>query len=290
MRKISASFIFPVSSPPIKRGVVVIDADGKILEVQNTLEHEVEGVEYYDGIIIPGIVNTFCDKSRIKLIEDIETSRRFAHQQYHSGSVLMGTDYDKFAWHDDVADQHVTITPVNYWISESSQFVDNEQFHKTLPTVLEIALKDNCWESALNQLLQLPNDTNLIIHSSNKIPVEIIATAIKHFPNCHFTIYPDDSMESIISITGLVHKLAIGSGQNSLGELPKLFRSIQQYNIDTPLEEMFRWATLNGAKALKMEQTFGSLEKGKKPGILLLTGINMQLFKLTEEAKLQRLI
>ena len=130
---------------------------------------------------------------------------------------------------------------------------------------------------------------NIILLSPTTLTID--AVNITNVTGCYGDINGAlEIMESIISITGLVHKLAIGSGQNSLVELPKLFRSIQQYNIDTPLEEMFRWATLNGAKALKMEQTFGSLEKGKKPGILLLTGINMQLFKLTEEAKLQRLI
>jgi cytosine/adenosine deaminase-related metal-dependent hydrolase len=41
-------------------------------------------------------------------------------------------------------------------------------------------------------------------------------------------------------------------------------------NFDISLEELIRWATYNGASALGMEDKLGSLEKGKKPGILLL--------------------
>lgn len=37
-----------------------------------------------------------------------------------------------------------------------------------------------------------------------------------------------------------------------------------------PLEEMLCWATLKGAEALSLEQEFGSFEKGKKPGAVLL--------------------
>lgn len=36
-----------------------------------------------------------------------------------------------------------------------------------------------------------------------------------------------------------------------------------------PLEEMLQWATLNGAKALQMEDVLGSFEKGKQPGVVL---------------------
>jgi cytosine/adenosine deaminase-related metal-dependent hydrolase len=35
-----------------------------------------------------------------------------------------------------------------------------------------------------------------------------------------------------------------------------------------PLEEMLQWATLNGAKALQMENDLGSFEKGKRPGVV----------------------
>jgi cytosine/adenosine deaminase-related metal-dependent hydrolase len=38
-----------------------------------------------------------------------------------------------------------------------------------------------------------------------------------------------------------------------------------------PLETAFRWATLNGAKFLGIDETFGSFEKGKKPGLVLIS-------------------
>jgi cytosine/adenosine deaminase-related metal-dependent hydrolase len=63
MRKISADYIFPVSSPPIKNGVVVIEDSGKILDVASPpapLLEERGDVERYEGIIVPGFVNTHC--------------------------------------------------------------------------------------------------------------------------------------------------------------------------------------------------------------------------------------
>lgn len=38
---------------------------------------------------------------------------------------------------------------------------------------------------------------------------------------------------------------------------------------EIPLQSLFKWATLNGAKALKVADRFGSFVKGKKPGVIL---------------------
>lgn len=40
-----------------------------------------------------------------------------------------------------------------------------------------------------------------------------------------------------------------------------------QYN-SIPMETLLQWATLNGAKALGIDETYGSFEKGKRPGIV----------------------
>jgi cytosine/adenosine deaminase-related metal-dependent hydrolase len=40
-----------------------------------------------------------------------------------------------------------------------------------------------------------------------------------------------------------------------------------------PLEELLAWSTINGAKALQMDDRFGSFEKGKQPGVVLLQDV-----------------
>jgi len=47
-------------------------------------------------------------------------------------------------------------------------------------------------------------------------------------------------------------------------------KTLQQYCKDIDLETLLRWATSNGARALQMDATFGSFEKGKQPGVILI--------------------
>jgi aminodeoxyfutalosine deaminase len=57
-----------------------------------------------------------------------------------------------------------------------------------------------------------------------------------------------------------------------------------------PLELLIKWATLNGAKALDIENKYGSFEKGKYPGINLITGMDFENLKLTKESRVTKLI
>jgi cytosine/adenosine deaminase-related metal-dependent hydrolase len=59
----------------------------------------------------------------------------------------------------------------------------------------------------------------------------------------------------------------------SLNILDEL-KTIQQHHPQIPLEEMLRWATINGARALQMDKHLGSFEKGKKPGVVLIKGLD----------------
>jgi aminodeoxyfutalosine deaminase len=51
-------------------------------------------------------------------------------------------------------------------------------------------------------------------------------------------------------------------------------KTIARYQSYVPFETLLRWATLNGAQALGFDDTLGSFEPGKMPGILLLEGLS----------------
>jgi cytosine/adenosine deaminase-related metal-dependent hydrolase len=60
MRKITADYIFPLASPPIKNGIVTIDAEGTILDIIASEGLSDSSIEYHPGIICPGFINTHC--------------------------------------------------------------------------------------------------------------------------------------------------------------------------------------------------------------------------------------
>ncbi len=65
-------------------------------------------------------------------------------------------------------------------------------------------------------------------------------------------------------------------------------KTIARYQSYVPFETLLQWATLNGARALGYEDTLGSIETGKKPGLLLL---NLEAdLKLHHTSQVRRLV
>jgi cytosine/adenosine deaminase-related metal-dependent hydrolase len=59
---------------------------------------------------------------------------------------------------------------------------------------------------------------------------------------------------------------------------------------DIPTEELIRWGTINGAEALGIEENFGSIEPGKRPGLNLISGMDLQNLKFLPGTKVKRII
>jgi cytosine/adenosine deaminase-related metal-dependent hydrolase len=62
------------------------------------------------------------------------------------------------------------------------------------------------------------------------------------------------------------------ASNHSLSILDEI-KTISKYFPTIPLTEQLKWGTLNGAKALGFDKRYGSFEKGKQPGIILISGV-----------------
>ncbi|MBE8713110.1 amidohydrolase family protein [Sphingobacterium hungaricum] len=77
------------------------------------------------------------------------------------------------------------------------------------------------------------------------------------------------------------------ASNNTLDILEEL-KAIHKEFPELDFKQTIKWATLNGAEALNLEKEFGSIEVGKKPGLVLLKG--MKNLQLTPDVKLQRIV
>ena len=109
---------------------------------------------------------------------------------------------------------------------------------------------------------------NANLYIENKVPPAVMLSS----EGCEIVIGTDSLASN--------HKLSI------LSEL----KTLQSYFPSLKLEEMIRWATINGAKALGEEQSYGKIEPGKKPGLLLLENLDLQKLRLLPETTVKRLV
>lgn len=79
------------------------------------------------------------------------------------------------------------------------------------------------------------------------------------------------------------------ASNNSLSILAEL-KTLQSNFPATSFETLIAWATINGAKALSADDMFGSIEPGKKPGLLVLENVDLHNMKLLPESIVTRLI
>lgn len=125
----------------------------------------------------------------------------------------------------------------------------------------------------------------ILVHNSfiSDDDLKFIASTKENFSqqNVFFCLCPNANyyIERVMPPVELLrqHKVDIVLGTDSLASNHSLdimseIRMIRRHFPDIPKEELLRWATINGAKALMLDQMLGSFEKGKRPGVIAMKG------------------
>jgi cytosine/adenosine deaminase-related metal-dependent hydrolase len=107
-------------------------------------------------------------------------------------------------------------------------------------------------------------------------------------PNAN--LYIENHLPDIELLRNSGHRIALGT--DSLASNMKLsvleeMKTIQRHFPKISLQELVDWGTINGAKALGFDDCLGSLQKGKKPGLNLITNINFEEMKLTSQSEVK---
>ncbi|MEA5005397.1 MAG: amidohydrolase family protein [Rikenellaceae bacterium] len=77
---------------------------------------------------------------------------------------------------------------------------------------------------------------------------------------------------------------------NNVLSIVEEIKLLHRYFPTIPLNEILQWATLNGAKFLGKDDTLGSLSVGKKPGVVLIEGIDWEKMQLNNHSRSRRLV
>jgi len=104
-------------------------------------------------------------------------------------------------------------------------------------------------------------------------------------------LFIEGELPKVLNFVNENQKIVLGTdslaSNNSLSIVDEM-KTISAHFPDVEFLSMIKWATINGAEALGFDQELGSLEAGKKPGIVLLE--NMEHFRLTENVTAKRLL
>ena len=84
----------------------------------------------------------------------------------------------------------------------------------------------------------------------------------------------DSSKEEVEALIKEGSHIVLGTdslaSNNELSILSEM-RTIRQNFKEISIANLLQWATINGAKALQMQDQLGSFDMGKKPGVILIT-------------------
>jgi len=103
-------------------------------------------------------------------------------------------------------------------------------------------------------------------------------------------LYIENNLPPVELIRKYSDNICIGT--DSLSSNRKLcvlneIKTISETFPSISLEEIVKWATINGAKALEIDKKYGSIEIGKKPGINLIKNIDLKNLKLTNDSQVE---
>ncbi len=144
-----------------------------------------------------------------------------------------------------------------------------------------------------------PVEGNILLVHNVAIDQESIDYAKKHLANPYFAICPLSNIFihralpplDLMRENGLDICLGTDSlSSNTILSIVKEIECIHKHFPHIPLVEILQWACSNGARMLGKDDTLGSFEPGKAPGVVLLENIDWENFKLTEKSTARRLV
>ncbi|MCX8480590.1 MAG: amidohydrolase family protein, partial [Sediminibacterium sp.] len=154
-------------------------------------------------------------------------------------------------------------------------------------------------KSSIESTYKYLQDAKNVIFVHNSFTTETdIKIAIQEIKNSFWCIcikanlYIENTIPPISLLKKNNAQIVVGtdslSSNNQLCILEEL-KTIRTHFPTIPTIEILKWATKNGAKALQMENKFGTIEIGKTPGIVAIEGLD-ENNEITKHSTIKRII
>lgn len=143
-----------------------------------------------------------------------------------------------------------------------------------------------------------PHSENVLLVHNVTLSQDDIDAAVKVMKNVYWAICPlsnifiHDALPPVRLMRANGLDICVGTDSLSsnddldmMAELACLHRNFPE----VPMVELFRWASLNGARFLGKEDMLGTIEPGKRPGLVVIRGLD-ENGNITDESRSERLI
>lgn len=187
--------------------------------------------------------------------------------------------------------------------SEDENLMFLEKKGQLLDFFISFGMDFSQWKASGKTSLQtyLPSfskeENTLLVHNTftTRTDIEFAESFSKNIfwiscPNAN--LYIENCLPDYNLFIAAGAKIALGTdslaSNHSLSVLEEL-KTIFQHFPEINLETLLRWATLNGAIALGFENDLGSLDTGKKPGIVLIENADLKNVALKEKSVVRRI-
>lgn len=141
------------------------------------------------------------------------------------------------------------------------------------------------------------NKSILLVHATRATKSDV-AMIENHTPYATWVVCPESNRyisnlkPDIAMLRDAGVKIAIGTDSLASARTLSMVENLRQLSdiCNVTLEELLTWATYNGAMALGIESHKGSIEIGKRPGLVVIEGADLHNMQLLPESTTRRII